>query len=66
MEYLKRTIGKDHINSEQEFHSANVCVVCDRFIIGIESIELISEDILLRNKEGIGVYINQMIQEISF
>ena len=57
MEYLKRTIINDCIDSEQELHSANVCVVCDRFIIGIESIELISEDILLRNKERLGIYI---------
>ena len=36
-------------------HQATVCVICDRFITGVEKVYMISKDIILQNKARISV-----------
>jgi len=37
----------------KEIHQSNICVCCDRFIIGTEELNWISKKILLTNKKGL-------------
>jgi hypothetical protein len=37
----------------KEIHQSNICVCCDRFIIGTEELNWISKTILLTNKKGL-------------
>ena len=43
--------GNRDCNSQR----ANICVVCDRFIIGMEEIKLISKDLLIQNESRLSV-----------
>ena len=47
----------DNSNDEQcsPLHSANICVVCDTFIIGVEPVEWISKEHLLKHKKSLSV-----------
>ena len=42
-------------NKDSNLQRANVCVVCDRFIIGMEEVKLIHKDMLIKNADRLSV-----------